>query len=140
MKKPALAVLVREVLRKVPWLYINLLKTGDTLRIRTVNRQPGKESQRIIYKVKVLNPKDGKAQLFIYRKRRKTEQVTGKILGSAISEKNIVAVNKGGIAVGFRIIFEADGFGKLKLFPTQEVWLNHKKVLPDFSKIKLKEK
>ena len=134
-----LITFVKEI-NQIPWLYVNSLKIGDVLLVRTVNRQPGKELHRVVYKIKVLNPVESRVHVTIYRKKRKTEKVTGRILGSAMSEKSFVVVNKSGIAVGFKMIFDADDFGKLKLFPTQEVWLNHKKVLPNLSKIELVEK
>ena len=139
--KKGLAELLKEV-KKLPWLYIRDLKVGDVLRVKTVNKQPSKEPQSVIYRLKVLNPAKGMVALAIYRKGRKTERVAGKILGSAVAsvaaEEKLTVIKKSGIAVGFAMVFEAEDFGKLKLFPAQEVWLNHRKVLPDLSKIKPK--
>lgn len=139
--KPNLTALLKEI-KKLPWLFIKNLKFGDVLRIRTVNKQPGKEPQHVFYRVKIVNPETGTVRLAIYRKGRKTEKVSGKILGSAIAatDRNLTVIKQSGLAVGFAMVFEAEDFGKLKLFPAQEIWLNGKKILPDLSKIKKREK
>ncbi|MDP3999712.1 MAG: hypothetical protein Q8P76_03950 [bacterium] len=126
---------VKEDLSDIPIMDFGNLALSDDLKINT---------RQTIYTVRFLGPPSQK-------KRLAGIQSTGKhlfdgrvtLIGSEVksSPGGALTVLEGGLMVGFSaVFFDIVEERLLKLPVTQEVWLNGKRILPDFSRVPAREK
>lgn len=120
-----------EETNKFPWIFIDALGWGDMLVIKTAGTT---------YEMKVLDPLNRKVSI-TGRGEHAIATSFADLVGTILNPEDEKKLYKaGGIAVGRPIIIIlTDNQFFIALETTQEVYVNDKKVLPDFNGIK-KEK
>lgn len=126
---------VKEDLQDIPIMDFGNLTVNDDLKINT---------KSTIYTVRFLSAPSQKKRLASIKSTGK-HPFDGRVtlIGSEVktSPGGALTVLEGGLMVGFSVVFfDIAEERLLKLPVTQEVWLNSKRILPDFSKVPNREK
>ncbi|OGY63642.1 MAG: hypothetical protein A3I89_00135 [Candidatus Harrisonbacteria bacterium RIFCSPLOWO2_02_FULL_41_11] len=116
---------VRDLLDKsdgLDWLFMNKLKAGDVLAVRTCNT---------LYTMEVINSEKGEVRLGSEGRSCIPKDTPASVLGTTLTGRGTM-VKIRGIAVGFRLMLSVRGTidAQLILPLTQEVKVNGKRVLP----------
>lgn len=132
---PSYLQAAKEDLKDIPIMDFGNLAVSDDLKINT---------KATIYTVRFLSAPSSKKRLASIRSTGK-HPFDGRVtlIGSVIksSPGREMTILEGGLMVGFSVVFfDIVEERLLKLPVTQEVWLNGRRILPDFSKVPNREK
>ena len=125
---------LREEFKDVPMFDFADLKVSDDLKINT---------KHTMYTIRFLDSPPNRKRLAQIKSAGK-HFFNGRVqlIGSMVKATDgILTILEGSLMVGFpALFFDMDEEKFLQLPATQEVWLNGKRVLPDFSKVPTREK